>query len=456
MKARQPAVQKPQSSRPGQISRRELLGGAAAAAALAIVPRHVLGGPGHVPPSEKITLAGIGVGGQGMQNMVSFLQFPEVQVTAVCDVNRESGGYISWNWTQGKEQKTAGREPARRAVDEYYAQEKGSGKYRGCRAYHDYRELLAKEKVDAVMVATPDHAHAVITMAALKLGKHVYCEKPLAYTVHETRQVTEAARQAGVATQLGNHGQATEEARADLRVHHGRRHRPGARGARFVAGPFLGACPCGPAVRRKRRRCRTGWIGTCGSVRPPSGPTIRLIARGPGATGGISARGCWATWAATSSPPCSRPSSWASRSASRPRRTLNNGEVYPFGVIARYEFPARGDMPPTDAQLVRRRIEAAATQGPGAANSMGDVMYIGEKGTLMGHRLVPEAKMKSLRPPAEETRPLARPLQGVRRRLPRRPAGGRQLRRSRRPVDRDLHAGQRGPARRQQTPLGRP
>ena len=164
-----------------RISRRRLLDGTVAAATLAIVPRHVLGGEGHVPPSQKTTLAGIGVGGQGLQNIAIFKEFPEVQVVAVCDVNRESDGYISWNWTQGKEQRTAGREPARRLVDEHYAKQKSSGKYQGCRAYNDFRELLAKEDVDAVMIATPDHAHAVITMAAIQRGKHVYCEKPLTY-----------------------------------------------------------------------------------------------------------------------------------------------------------------------------------------------------------------------------------------------------------------------------------
>jgi hypothetical protein len=128
-----------------------------AAAAVAIVPRHVLGGPGHVPPSEKVVLAGIGMGGQGMQNLTNFLEIPEIQVTAVCDVNRESGGYISANWNMGKEQKTAGREPALRAVEEFYAQQRRSGKYRGCHAYADYRELLAKEKIDAVMRAPCAH-----------------------------------------------------------------------------------------------------------------------------------------------------------------------------------------------------------------------------------------------------------------------------------------------------------
>ena len=108
------------------VSRRRFLC-AAAAGRLAIVPRHVLGGPGYVAPSDKTTLAGIGLGGQGSQNITSLMQFPEVQVVAVCDVNREGGGYQSWNWAQGKEQRTAGREPARRAVEEFYAKEKGPG-----------------------------------------------------------------------------------------------------------------------------------------------------------------------------------------------------------------------------------------------------------------------------------------------------------------------------------------
>ncbi len=105
-----------------QISRRKFLGGVAAATALTIVPRHVLGGAGQIAPSDKITLAGIGVGGQGLQNMVALQQFPEVQVVAVCDVNREGGGYLSWNWNQGKDQRLGGREPARRMVDEQYAE----------------------------------------------------------------------------------------------------------------------------------------------------------------------------------------------------------------------------------------------------------------------------------------------------------------------------------------------
>ncbi|MHC4206214.1 MAG: Gfo/Idh/MocA family protein, partial [Planctomycetota bacterium] len=195
------------------ISRRKFLDSVVSGAAFTVVPRIVMGGRGRVSPNDKTTLGLIGMGGQGHVNLFNFLQIDEVQVVAVCDVNREGGGYISWNWMQGKEQKLGGREPARRLVDEHYAKQKGAGEYRGCRAYADFRELLEQEDVDAVMVATPDHTHAVITMAAIEQGKHVYCEKPLTYSVHEARQITEAARRAKVATQLGNHGQASEEAR---------------------------------------------------------------------------------------------------------------------------------------------------------------------------------------------------------------------------------------------------
>ena len=96
-------------------SRRAFLGGASAAAAFTILPRHVLGGPGVVAPSAKTTLACIGLGGQGTQNMMAFLQFSEIRVVAVCDVNREGGGYLSWNWSKGQEGQTCAPERIARA-----------------------------------------------------------------------------------------------------------------------------------------------------------------------------------------------------------------------------------------------------------------------------------------------------------------------------------------------------
>jgi hypothetical protein len=115
-----------------RLSRREFLVRSGVAAAVTIVPRHVLGGAGQVAPSEKLTLAGIGVGGQGLQDMVEFQRLPQVQVVAVCDVNREGGGYLSWNWSQGRESQQCGREPARRLMDANYAKEQRSGQYRAC------------------------------------------------------------------------------------------------------------------------------------------------------------------------------------------------------------------------------------------------------------------------------------------------------------------------------------
>jgi predicted dehydrogenase len=384
---------------PARLTRRRLLGQAAAAMAATIVPRHVLGGPGRVPPSEKTTLAGIGMGGQGSQNLVSLMQYPEIQVIAVCDVNRESGGYLSWNWTQGKEQRTAGREPARRAVEEYYAKEKGLGRYRACRGYHDYRELLAKEQVDAVMVATPDHSHAAVTMAALRAGKHVYCEKPLTYSVAEARLVTDTARKAGVATQLGNHGQASEEARLVREI-----IADGAIGpvhevyvwspARFWALPAFAGRPAetppvppgldwdlwlGPAPARPYHPAYCPWTWR------------NWWDFGTGLLGDL---GCHKLSTVFKALELAHPSSIEACS------TVTGEEIYPAGVIARYEFPARGRLPPLALHWYDGGLKPPRPKELEEGRQVDDVVYVGEKGLLMGHRLIPEAKMKAYgRPP---------------------------------------------------------
>jgi predicted dehydrogenase len=374
------------------ISRRAFAGGAAAA--FTILPRHVLGGPGAVAPSEKTTLACIGVGGQGTQNMTAFLQFPEVQVVAVCDVNRESGGYLSWNWSQGKEGQTCGREPARRAVDELYAKRQPSGQYRGCQAYSDYRELLAKEDVDAVMIATPDHTHAVITMAALKGRKHVYCEKPLAYSVEETRQVTEAARSAGVATQLGNHGQASAEAR--------------------VTCELIAAGAIGP-VREVHVSCPARfWKTALYDARPAETPPVPEgldwdLWLGPAperpyhpeyhpwnwrnwwdfGTGLLGDLGCHKLSTVFKALKLGYPVSVEACS------TRLNPETYPLGVMARFEFPARGALPPVTLNWYDGGLRPPRPPELEPERSAGDVLYVGETGKLMGHRLIPESRMRA-------------------------------------------------------------
>jgi hypothetical protein len=201
-----------------RLSRRKFIAaGGAAAAAFTIVPRHVLGGAGFVAPSEKITVAYIGCGTQGLREMPDMLRLPEVQIVAVCDPVKESHDYVDWSrdglrkslaealgkpdWRRGVPGISCGREVGREFVETYYAGQRRSDKFSGCATYADFRELLEKEKdVNAVKVMTPDHLHATVAIAAMKKGKHVMVHKPLANRLHEARLVIETARKTKVAT----------------------------------------------------------------------------------------------------------------------------------------------------------------------------------------------------------------------------------------------------------------
>jgi predicted dehydrogenase len=377
-----------------RTSRRKFLGGLAAGATFTIVPRMVLGGRSHVPPSEKTTLGLIGMGGQGHVNLFNFLQLDDVQVVAVCDVNREGEGYISWNWMQGNEQKLGGREPARRLVDERYAKQKGVGKYKSCQAYANFRELLEQEDVDAVMVATPDHTHAVIVMAALKRGKHVYCEKPLAYSVHETRQITEAARRAKVATQLGNHGQASEKARlvqefildgaigAVREVHIGL-------GPRFWDAPARGSRPAetppvpggldwnlwlGPAPERPYHPAYHPWRWR----------DWRDFGTGP-----LGDMGCHVLSTVFKALKLRHPVSVEATC------TEIGPEVHPREFKVHYGFPARGGLPPVTVTWHDSGFTPPRPKDLEPGRRMMSPIYVGEKGTLMDHLLIPESKRKA-------------------------------------------------------------
>jgi predicted dehydrogenase len=180
----------------GTTTRRRLLKTVAAAGALGLptlVPSSVFGA--HAP-SNRIHVGQIGCGHQSQRIVPSFLVHDDVQMLAVCDVNRRGDGYYYPD-------QVLGRETARQWVDEHYAQKTAGGKFQGCAAYADFRELLARPDIDAVAIVVPDHWHALIAIAAVEAGKDVYCEKPLALTIYEGQQMVKAVRRHNRVFQTG-------------------------------------------------------------------------------------------------------------------------------------------------------------------------------------------------------------------------------------------------------------
>lgn len=208
-----------------RMNRRQFLGSAVASSAFTVVPRNVLGGPGHVPPSEQITLAHIGMGTQGFAELGSLLDNPRIRIVAVCDPNTHSSDYVEWgknsirnrirgyldnpHWRANDDGCPGGREVGREVVETFY---KNHGRTQGrCAAYADFRELLARETdLDAVKVMTPDHLHATVSIAAMRRGLHVLMHKPIANRLAEGRMVMKAQRKAGAATHLLAYGSGTD------------------------------------------------------------------------------------------------------------------------------------------------------------------------------------------------------------------------------------------------------
>ena len=162
----------------------------------AIIPGSALGLNGAVAPSNRIPIAIIGTGNQGFNDLKMFLRDERVQITAVCDVNRESPGY----WDGG----IAGREPARNWIEWHYAREKRAGTYKGCTAYDDFRQVLDRKDIDAVHIAIPDHWHGVAVVAAAKAGKDIYGQKPLGLTIGEGRAMANAVKKHNRIFQCGS------------------------------------------------------------------------------------------------------------------------------------------------------------------------------------------------------------------------------------------------------------
>jgi len=270
-----------------QMNRRQFLGTTTAAmAAFTIVPRHVLGGSKHVAPNDRLNIAVIGAGGQGRYNTQFMLKEPDAQIVAVCDP------YEQWDRGAG------GRKPLKAEIEKLHSEK---GIQRQCNEYADFRLMLEKEKgIDAIMCATPDHLHALISIAAMKLGKHVYCEKPLTHNIWEARRVAQVAKETGVATQMGNMGHSGEGIRQTCEwiwagaIGHVREVHAWGDAGRWVTRP---------AVHPKRRRFRRDSIGTCGWDRVSHVPIIPTTPRANGVAGGRLGAVVSATWAVTTSIP---------------------------------------------------------------------------------------------------------------------------------------------------------
>ncbi len=160
-----------------KTDRRSFIKTTGAASVFTIVPRFVLGGTGYVAPSDTVYIAGIGVGGKGESDLTSCAESKHAKISLLCDVDDRMAVNSKKNFPEAK-------------------------------YYRDFREMLDKEHkhIDAVTVSTPDHTHAVAAMAAMQLGKHVYVQKPLTYSIGEARALTLAAKRYRVVTQMGNQG----------------------------------------------------------------------------------------------------------------------------------------------------------------------------------------------------------------------------------------------------------
>ena len=214
-----------------EMTRREFVKDAtiaavSAGAAITIVPRHVLG-KGMTPPSDLLNIAGVGIGGMGRTNLINLAS---QNIVALCDVDwgyAEKGFAQLDNMITGLSTRIAApdpeSQPGKTAIpfDREQAKARLAGMQRlndvhlpKAKRYTGYREMLEKQKdIEGVLIATPDHMHAPIALAAMELGKHVYVQKPLTWCVAEARQLAKRARETKVATQMGNQGHSLDDAR---------------------------------------------------------------------------------------------------------------------------------------------------------------------------------------------------------------------------------------------------
>ncbi len=357
-----------------QINRREMFAAGAVAAAVTIVPRHVLGGPKFKPPSEKLNIAGVGIGGMGSGDLRNCAG---ENIVALCDVDQ-------------------------RAVD------RNAKRFPKAKQYSDFRKMLETQKeIDAVICATPDHNHAVVSIMAMKMGKHVHCQKPLTHSVYEARMMGQVAKETGVATQMGNQGQASEGARLIYEyiqsgaigtvreVHAGSNRRPPI-SPRGVPRP-TGASPVPPELNWDL------WLGPAPAR--PYHPTYHPFAWrgwwdfGTGVLGDI---GCHQLSAVFKALKPGHPTSVEACSSNYQVGPEIANETAPKSSITRWQFPAAGDRAAFtitwwDGGLTPPRPEELE---PGRRFGEGDwLLVVGDKGKMLGHQLIPESKSRQVGAP---------------------------------------------------------
>jgi hypothetical protein len=366
------------------VSRRAFLGASAAVTTFMLLPREVLGGPGN-SPNEKLNIAGIGTGGQGTADINDCAAVGQ-NIVALCDVDESHRNKAAQNYPKAK-------------------------------LYKDYREMLDKEKgIDAVVVGTPDHNHAHVSIAAMRAGKHVYCEKPLTRTVYEARQVAKVARETKVATQMGNQGMTFDGNRlitewivdgaiGPVREVHVWSDRPTHSGklplwwAQGMEKPKEEQ-PVPPTLDWDL------WLGPA-PFRAYHSAYAPFVWRGwwDFGTGGIGGMGIYNVAPGFSPPNLGAPESPQSRSPA----------VYPDSVTAacvvHYQFPARGNMPPLklhwyDGGMLPPR-PPELDEDERKLDAEDGIIFVGDKGKILvtgwGGRhpmLIPENRNREYKRPA--------------------------------------------------------
>jgi hypothetical protein len=429
-----------------KINRRQFIGTAAASSlAFTIIPRHVLGGPGFIAPNDKLTLAYIGCGTQGIREMSPLLTNPKVQIVAVCDPNKLTTDYIDWSpngirdgvrktledptWGEGYKGIPGGRDIGQEFVEKYYAKNwgtslsagksntskgKNSGKYAGCTSYEDFRELLEKEKdFDAVKVMTPDHLHAAISIASMNKGKHVVIHKPIANRMHEVRRTLETTKKTGVSTHLlawsnrpGNDlvkKWIADGAIGTLQEIHNWSFRP--------------VWPQWTALPKDTPPVPEGfnwdlWLGPV-PERPYHPNYTHCVFRGWYDFGGgsIADMGHYSLWPMFLTLGINTPPLSAEAYATTTREVINqvsrdvvNDVAFPYSCIIRFKFPKQEILPPFDLYWYDGGMKPPnpeELESEGKELPSEGMMFVGDKGKILGGfrnespRLIPESAMKN-------------------------------------------------------------